>query len=230
VYGVTAGLFVCAVLFTGMIPKVYPAAQQAGVTMLQNIGAGLRYIKNQPLIMMLILQGVAVALLSMPFRSLIQVYAKDVYGSDPSQVGLLLVASGIGGLIGAMGIATLRAGQRRGWVLLGSAVLSGAALVLISTVPLYIVGFAAMIGIGLGESGRWALGQALIMEESDDEFRGRVMSVMMMTFGLMPLGVYPLAAAMDLFDPQPAVLGMAVILLGVSVLFFVFQPRLRRIP
>lgn len=229
VYFVITGMNLVAVLFTSMIPKMFPEPERVRQSMVRNIRAGFAYIKSKPLLQVLIVHGIIVALLSMPFRMLIAVFGEDVYGATPSQIGFLLVASGIGGLVGSVGIASLRSGHRRGWVLLSAAIVSGASLTLIATVPVYWVGIAAMIGIGLGESGRWALGQSLVMEHADNEYRSRVMSVMMMTFGLMPLGIYPLSLAMDLVGGEAATLGMAVMLLVAGVLFIVTQPRLRNL-
>ncbi len=230
VYLVITGMNLVAVVFTSMIPKMYPDPGKAGMSVLQNIRAGFAYIWSRPLVRLLLIQGIVVALLSMPFRMLVQVYAIDVYGSGPVGIGLLLAMAGLGGVAGSLAIASLRRGQKRGAVLLGSAVLSGVALLSITMFPVYIVGLVAMAGIGLGESGRWALGQSLIMEETSDEFRARVMSVMMMTFGFMPLGVMPLSAAIAEFGARPAVAGMAILLLVISTLFILTQPMLRRLP
>jgi hypothetical protein len=71
-----------------------------------------------------------------------------------------------------------------------------------------------------------ALGQSLVLEASDDEYRGRVMSIYMMTWGLMPLGVLPLSAGFNLLGPQLALGVMAGLMLTASMAFFV-QPRLR---
>ena len=59
------------------------------------------------------------------------------------------------------------------------------------------------------------------------EVRGRVMSVMMMSFGLMPLGVLPVAAAADRFGPDVAVAGSSTLLLVALVAFFTLSRRLR---
>ena len=39
--------------------------------------------------MVLLFQSIVVAMLSMPFRMLVPVFAYDLYGSDPSEVGWL---------------------------------------------------------------------------------------------------------------------------------------------
>ena len=67
------------------------------------------------------------------------------------------------------------------------------------------------------------------MESTADEYRARVMSVLMMTFGLMPLGVYPMALAMDYLGGQVAVGISAVLMLIFAVVSISFLPRLRNL-
>ena len=228
VYLVVSAMMVSSVIFTSRVPKMYPAKDDSKTTVLQNIVAGFRYIGQNKFVLNLMIYSVIVALLSLPFRMLVQVYAKDVYGSEPSQVGVLLTALGVGGLIGSISIANLRKGHHRGWVLLGGAFVSGAALTLIVGVPVFAAGIIGMVGIGLGEQARWALGQSLMMENTADEYRARVMSVLMMSFGMLPLGMLPLGYAMKELGARPAVAISAALLFTFAVLSVILLPRLRR--
>ena len=95
-------------------------------------------------------------------------------------------------------------------------------------VPVYAAGVLGMVGMGLAEQARWALGQSLMMENTTDQYRARVMSVLMMTFGLMPLGMLPLGYAMKEFGAREAVGVSAALLFVVALVSFVVMPRLRR--
>jgi MFS family permease len=81
--------------------------------------------------------------------------------------------------------------------------------------------------LGLGDSGRRSLNQALIMEEVDERYRGRVMSVYMMNFGLMPLGMLPAGLVADWLGGQAAIGILAFLLFGVTLGVMVSQGRLR---
>jgi MFS family permease len=84
-----------------------------------------------------------------------------------------------------------------------------------------------MLLLGLGDATRRTLNQTLIMEVVEDRFRGRVMSVFMMNFGLMPLGVLPAGLAIELFggEATAAFLGIALIAAASAVLLT--QKKLR---
>ena len=79
---------------------------------------------------------------------------------------------------------------------------------------------AIMILVGLGDAGRRTINMGLIMEVVEDQYRGRVMSVFMMNFGLMPLGVLPAGMIADALGGQMAIgmLGGLLILVTLAVL------------
>jgi MFS family permease len=228
VYVVICAVLLSSVIFTSLVPKMPPPVAAVKQSVMANIIGGFRYIGQNKLILNLMIYSVIVSLLSMPFRMLVQVYAKDVYGSDASEVGILLTALGLGGLVGSITIANLRKGHRRGWIVLIGAVVASASLGLIVSVPIYAAGIIGMVGMGLAEQARWALGQSLMMESTSDEYRARVMSMLMMTFGLMPLGMLPLGWAMKEFGARPSVAVVVVLLLVFALSSIIFMPRLRK--
>jgi|TARA_B100000959_G_scaffold287203_1_gene370076 MFS family permease len=228
VYVIVCAVMLIAVIFTSLVPKMPPPSVVAQ-SVLENILEGFRYIGQNKLILNIMIYSVIVALLSMPFRMLVQVYAKDVYGSEPSEVGMLLTALGLGGLVGTVSIANLREGHYRGWIVLIGALIASASLGLIVAVPVYFAGVLGMVGMGLAEQARWALGQSLMMENTSDQYRARVMSVLMMTFGLMPIGMVPLGYAMKEYGARPPVAWTSIALLTVAVLSIFLMPQLRRI-
>lgn len=227
VYLVVTAMMLISVIITSFIPKMYPTGNAAKDSVVHNIKAGFSYLKINPLVRSLLIYSTVLALLSMPFRMLVPVFAGELYGVDPDGVGLFATMIGVGGVAASFLAAGLKRGQHRGAVFLSAGIISGVSLLLIGSLPFYVVGAALAIGIGFGETIRWGLGQALIMEETDDEYRSRMMSLVMMSFGLMPIAVLPLGLAIDAFGAQPAAIGMAIILLIGAVLFSVFAGRIR---
>ena len=62
-----------------------------------------------------------------------------------------------------------------------------------------------------------------------DAVRGRVMSLMMMTFGLTPLGTVPVSAAAQAWGAPVAVAGASLLTIVFSILIFVLSKALRGI-
>ena len=228
VYFLIAGLGVIAVFFTSMVSAQGGTANRPSVPMASDIAQGLRYVMNSPVVLILLLMGLATALLAMPFRFLMPVFVVDVYSRGPESLGLLVTIMGVGSLVGALFIATLGK-KKRGLLLLAGSFISAIALMLVAAIPIYYAAAGVMVLLGLGDAGRRTLNQALIMEEVDDEYRGRVMSVFMMNFGLMPLGVLPAGALAERFGGQFAVMLLGVLLLITTAAVLVTQRRLREL-
>ncbi len=222
-------ILIIGVMITGMIPKMYPKGGAEKESILANIAGGFGYLRRSPLLRMLLLYSVMLALLSMPFRMLIPVFAKDLYGLEPSGVGVLATMIGLGGVAASIMAASLRQGQYRGMVLLSAGLISGVAILLISALPFYAVGAIVMIAVGFGETIRWGLGQALMMEETDDEYRARIMSLLMMSYGLMPAAVLPLGFAIEQWGAETAAFGMSLVLITASALFILGASQIRHL-
>ena len=229
VYFVIAGLSACAFVLTGMIGQTDAAPTGSRAPVARDIIAGLSYIRHSPLVMVLLVMGLATALLAMPFRFLMPVFVVDIYHRGPEAMGLLVAVMGAGALAGSLFIASLGR-RKRGMLLIFGSLLSGVSLLLLAALPFYYVAAAIMVPLGIGDAGRRSLNQALIMEEMEDQYRGRVMSVFMMNFGLMPLGVLPAGLVADALGGQAAIGLLAVLLLAFTLGVLLTQRRLRQMP
>ena len=229
VYYLIAGFGVGSVVLTGMIKKIDGGRVGPAAPMLSDIKDGLSYIRHSPIVLVLLIMGLATALLAMPFRFLMPVFVVDIYGRGPGALGLMVSVMGAGSLVGSMFIASLGK-WRRGLLLIVGSFLSGIALLVVALVPVYFAAVGIMLVLGLGDAGRRTLNQALIMEEVEDRYRGRVMSVFMMNFGLMPLGVLPAGFAAEILGGQWAIGILAVALLAFTTIILVTQRRLRQMP
>lgn len=230
VYFVIFALAALSVFFTSQIPKMGKAnASKAKGSMGKEIIAGLVYIRHSRMVLVLLVLGLATTLFAMPFRMLMPVFVVDVYHLGPDSMGLLVAVMGGGSLAGALFIAAI-GNWRRGMLLILGSFASGLALVLLAIFPIYLAAAAIMLLLGLGDAGRRSLNQSLIMEEVEDQYRGRVMSVFMMNFGLMPLGVLPTGLLADYIGPQPAIGLLGVLMLITATVVILTQKRLREMP
>jgi predicted MFS family arabinose efflux permease len=228
VYFVIGGMGVLSVVATSTI-KPHPARATARKpAMMRDIKEGLSYVRGNRLVLVLLFLGLATSVLAMPFRFLMPVFVVDIYHLGPDSMGLLVAIMGGGSLVGSLLIASTGAWKRGLLLILGS-LASGIALLLIALIPLYSAAAVIMILLGLGDSSRRTLNQSLIMEEVDDAYRGRVMSIFMMNFGLTPFGVLPAGIVSDWLGGQWAIGMLAVLLLVVSVVVWATQKRLREI-
>ncbi len=231
VYFVVTVMMVLAMVATTFLPKMYPDQNQSGTkeSPIVNIKRGIRYAARNRLVRALLIQSVVIAMLSMPFRMLVPVFAKELYGSVPSEVGWLATMAGIGGIAASIGVASLRSGQRRGLVILASPIISAISIFLIGMLPWYWVGMIVFVGVGFGESIRFALGQALVVEHANPRYRARMTSLSMMTYGLIPLAAFPIGWFVDNVGVIPTIIGMSVALFTAGVAFIIVSSSVRNL-
>jgi MFS family permease len=226
VYFVIGAFATFSVISTTLIKATDSGPAKSKGAMMGEIGDGLKYIKGNQIVLVLLMMGLTTTLLAMPFRFLMPVFVVDVYRLGPDYMGLLVAVMGGGSLVGALFIASV-SHWKRGLLLIMGSYMSALALLLVSAIPLYVAAIFIMIPLGLGDSGRRTLNQSLIMEEVEDRYRGRVMSVFMLNFGLMPLGVLPTAIMIDIFGARAVIAVLGLLLALVTTAILVTQKRLR---
>lgn len=228
VYFTISAMSFIAVILTGLIRVENTGQAKTNVGTLKDIEAGLAYIRSNSLVVVLLVMGLVTALLAMPFRMLLPIFVVDIYHRGPESLGLLVSIMGLGSLSGSLFIAYIGR-WHRGKLLIAGSFASGIALVLISIFQAYYIAVAIMVLLGLGDAARRTLNQSLIMEEVTDQYQGRVMSVFMMNFGLMPLGILPASAVAQFIGPEVAIASLGILLLAATTAIFTTQSQLRQI-
>tara|TARA_B100001750_G_C15505692_1_gene600175 strand:- start:174 stop:1337 length:1164 start_codon:yes stop_codon:yes gene_type:complete len=194
--------------------------------LLSDITEGLKYVRGQRLIMVLLIMALATTVLAQPFRFLMPIFVVDVYKLGPESMGLLMSVMGLGALVGSIYIAA-HGNKNRGKILLAGSFISGLSLLGVAVIPIYMLAVLFMVPLGLGDASRRTIIMTLIMEKSEERYRGRVMSIFMLNFGLMPLGVLPAGVISDLFGGQVAIGILAVMLIMVTCWVWFSQDGVR---
>ena len=194
--------------------------------LLSDITEGLKYVRSQRLIMVLLIMALATTVLAQPFRFLMPIFVVDVYKLGPESMGLLMSVMGLGALVGSIYIAA-HGNKNRGKILLAGSFISGLSLLGVAVIPIYMLAVLFMVPLGLGDASRRTIIMTLIMEKSEERYRGRVMSIFMLNFGLMPLGVLPAGVISDLFGGQVAIGILAVMLIMVTCWVWFYQHGVR---
>lgn len=150
---------------------------------------GAAAMAQEPMVVGLFLTQVVVyGVLSPSVYALLPVYATDVFGVGPQELGILTSSMGVGAILGVLTMATLSSKVSRGW----------AALVVLS--------IAALAMIGLSQTGSFAAAIALLIVYNacvvslttikssgiqslvPAHLRGRVAALTTMSNGLFPVG------------------------------------------
>ena len=227
VYFLIVGCYAFAAFTMLMIPPTNPSTPTRSASILQDLKAGLRYARNDPRISSLLLLALVPLLFAHPYQALLPVFAKSVLGVGSDGLGFLMGAVGIGAVTGTLALASLSNFRSRGMLMVSLLVVFGLALVLFSRSGHMYLSLAALFLVGIGSMGYNALNHTLLLTTSSPEMRGRVTSIYMTSFGIMPLGVFPMTAAADVIDPPNALTIGGGALILVSLLMAALRPQLR---
>jgi MFS family permease len=232
VYFLMAAMHVFAIVFIGRVPRLEKGTE-VGQTLLQDLAQGIRYIVATPQIRLLLMLTFATTLFNEPLRSMLPVFAKEVFEVESGGLGLMLSVMGIGSVVGSLVIASASKTEGRGRRLLVVSLLSGVVLLGFSLVssftPAFWLGAAFLAAIGAAQPLRRILSNSLVLENADPQFRGRVMSLFFLLFGMTPAAMLPLGVLTDAIGAPMAFIAMATVMLVLVALMFVFSPVLRRL-
>ena len=210
-----------AIEASGDIPPRFMGQRPRG-NMAKEIGAGLRYVWTTPRLRLLIAMMFVITLFAMPHMVLLPGYVQDDLGRSEVDVGWLMSIAGIGALVASLAVATLTDYPRKPLVQWTAGVASGIGMLLLAYGPLgmgYAGAILAVVVLGTATTGYQTLNNTMVMGESDPEYYGRVMSINMLTFAVMPLISAPLGVLADVIgaDHTFALLGVVILVIMVLI-------------
>ncbi|HCV00221.1 MAG: hypothetical protein CL897_02525 [Dehalococcoidia bacterium] len=228
VYMVMAGLYFSAIVALAPMARGESVSTGSDKGGLEDLRDGFSYVRRDPTILAVLGVTLISAFLAMPYIQLLPGFVKDVLGGGPVELGLLTAISGGGALFGALVIASLPE-RHRGLLLLASAILLGLALVVLSGSRAFWFATIAIVFVGIGTAGRQAFSQILLHHYVENEFRGRVMALMMLQPGMMALGAFVIGIVAERAGIDLAMATLAIALSLIAGLLVFMSPRLRKL-
>ncbi|RLC65714.1 MAG: hypothetical protein DRH97_07670 [Chloroflexi bacterium] len=226
-YYVMTGCYLMGAVMFSFMPGTGRAATP-GPNALTHIKEGLNYIRHNTTILLILFFTVFAVVLTMPFYLLMPIFTEDILMVGAAGLGILMSVSGAGAIIGSLVLASLPNKKRGLMFLIGNLVMS-LAVVGFSFSGLWHPSLALIAIVGLGDTARMTLGTTLLQYYTEEEYRGRVMSIFVMQFGLMGFGAFGAGLMTEVVGVQWAVGGLAAVLVPVTILVIAFVPHLRRL-
>lgn len=179
-----AASFTVLVIGLSFLPPRPPPGASSSQGFLADFLSGFRYASSIEGIRVVMLASFMLAAAISPTQWLAPVIADDAFGVDAAGFGILLGAFGLGSLVGA--VLLLQFDPNTPYsrlVAIGMAAVAAFTLVL-AVVPTFALGVVAMGGVGLAFMVTMPTLTSALQSQCDDAYRGRVMSLWMMLFGL----------------------------------------------
>ena len=202
-------------------PKVHVAS--AG----EHAWNGIVYSMKHPRVRMILVLFLAVGVFGWSYAVLMPAFARDVLGRSANGYGVLMSASGLGALVGALIVATYGHLFTPRRLALGGVWLFAAALFAVSFTKDFVPALVLLFVGGFGMLLFFATSNTVLQTIVPDEMRGRVMGVWSLVFGAMiPLGSLE-AGTVAHFLGTAFALAFGAIICVVSALVTLFVIRRR---
>ncbi len=227
IYYAMTGMYLMAMIFFACMPQTGTVSNH-GHNLLADLKSGLQYVRHETTILLILVFTLFVVFLSRAYLFLMPIFADDILRVGATGMGVLISVSGLGAIIGSLILASLP-NKRRGAMLLVSSLVLGLALAGFSFSNSWYLSLALIAFVGLGHAGRMTLGNTLIQYYVADDYRGRVMGIYIMEFGLTSFGVFFASLLAERMGVQWSVGGFGLFLTLLCLLTLAFVPRIRNL-
>ena len=230
VFFIITAMYAISLISTAMLNhQGAPSKRLASSSALEDTQEGLTYMIEDRLMLGLMLIGLIPFMFGMVSVFLLPAFNQDILNGGPDSLGLLMTASGTGAFLGSMILARLGDFGGKGQFMFRASYLWALSLGVLSITTSLDLALVACALTGLFGTLLGSLHMSVVQLVVKEEFRGRIMSILMMTFGLMPLGIMPMSALAEYIGIDVAFIASAALLAMSMVALDRFYPELKRI-
>ena len=226
---VNAGLYLSGIPFLLFIRGLPRQSAARGATLLADLRAGLQCVRSTPVLYTVLGMILAFAFFVLSFRHVMPGFAKEVLEIGAGGTGLLLLALGLGSLLGTLILAALGNFRRKARLFMASGLLVSVVLTLFAWSPWFWASWIILLFVGLAIGFFVPLAITLVQLNVPSELRGRVISIFTLAPAVSFVGALPLAAAANLISWPVAFTGGAALSLLVALWLGVWRPVLRHL-
>jgi MFS family permease len=231
--------FLNAISFLGVLVVLYLLRLPKDVTkqstakrepLLASIGASLGEIKRDA-VLPWILSGYGALLFFGPSNTLIlPIFGTQILHLQPAQLGLLFSATGLGTIIGSLGVASLGDFRHKGTLLLASLLLWTASILIFALSQIFWLSLLALLLFGIAQNGVGATTITLLQTRVPPQMRGRAMSLnTLLIMGIRPLGDFPASILISLIGGPFTVLFCGSLVGAYSLYLLVARSTIRNV-
>ncbi len=224
-FGLNALSFAAPIITLAMISARF-VPQVTKESIYTSLKEGVTFLWRHGSMVGLIVLAFLMTFLSMPMRTYIPVFVKDIFHRGPETFGNLLSLMGVGSICGSLCVAGLGNISRKGRFALAMMICLGAAIAGFALSKSLPLSYSMLVLVGASMMAVFATVTSLVQLITTNEMRGRVMSVYNWAFrGGMPMGNLMTGWLVPMFT-APIVLGVnGLVLILVAGYFLLVQRR-----
>jgi MFS family permease len=215
-YLAMAACYAASVAALLLLPKSVVRAGARDAHVFADIAAGLRYVREQRRLRLLIVFFVSVIMVGYPYVTVLPGLLENALGHDAHDVGTLFGITAFGSLGASLLVARFADSPHALRIYAGMALLFGASLGAVALAPSYLAATAGMFVVGVGSGGFQSLNGAVIVRETDPIFFGRVSSLTTLAFAGFGLMGWPLGLLADAIGERATLGLMGAAICGIA--------------
>jgi MFS family permease len=224
-----AASFVTVLIGLFMIHLPKWVAKETAISPWEGVLEALRYMRDTPNVRALMTMVTVYSILGVPVLALMPVVARDMFGLGAAGYGLLMSCLGVGGLVGALSLASIGYRFSRIKLLMAASMAWPALLLAFSFTRAPWVAYLLLLAVGCTMILNGAISNGLLQTIVPDELRGRMMAA----YGLVVVGLAQVVGAFvagivaHLLGVAVSIGGAAVLMMGFGVWAFFRRTELR---
>jgi len=226
-FAVAAAMQALALIATVRLPSIVAEATSRGGRMWASLTVGLRIVAQSPHLIALIMLALAPTVLVMPYINLMPVFARDELGLGSSGLGVLLASTGLGTVAGSLAVARPSSARAGSGMQIVTAAAFAVCVLAFSLSPLVIIAVPLLFAAGWMSAAFLAMNQTALQLSVDDDVRGRVLSIYLLTWGMLPIGQLLVGAMASQLGTPLAMLASCLLALASIALIVRRNPTLR---
>ena len=226
---VLAGVFMVTILLVGFIREVRVERVAQQLSMWRNIVEGIQIVRNNRIVLSLMLMAATCEMFGFSFPVLVPVFARDVLNVGAVGNGMINAFRSGGGLLISIVLASLGDFKQKGKLLLGMYLMFGVGLVLYANSSIYALALFFMGIVGMSAAGHDAMSQILLQLNVEEEQRGRAMGIWQLSIGFGVIGSMTLGSLAEIYGASFAQSIFGGIMVLIFVLMYITMPKLKEL-
>lgn len=226
-FAVAAVLQLLALVATVRLPALAATPSPGRASGWAGLTVGMRVVAQRPFLIALIVLALAPTVLVMPYLNLMPVFARDELGLGSTGLGVLLAATGLGTVGGSLSVARRSSREMSSRSQILSATVFAASVMAFSLISIVPVAVVLLFVAGWMSASFLAMNQTSLQLNVEDDVRGRVLSIYLLTWGMLPIGQLLVGALAGVMGTPLAMVASAILAIASIALIAFRFPVLR---
>lgn len=196
----------------------------------KSLVSGLKYVWSNQTVLVLMVMAFLLNLLAAPYRyAFLPVFARYVLDAGPTGYGMLTAMAGVGALVGGIWVVSLGNYNRKGRLLVWASLVWPVSVLVFAMSTWYSVSMGLMFVAGLTQGIVWTMIATLILANTAQSMRGRVMGIRTGVVIGLPLGNFLAGALAEQVGAPLAQGAYAIASILAMVAIVMWAPNLRKL-